>query len=248
MAEFVESKFWVVLPYALVRPLEQLMLSPAAVKEERERKPRLLCDHSWPWQGWPSVNDTTIPHAPPEAMQFGLTLPRLLWNLRHANPKYGPPRLAKFDIKDGFYRLFLRPMDCLRLAVLLPRYEGESQLVAVPLACTMGWVQSPPSFFTMSETVCDLANQAAAERRTYQQAHRLAPLASQLDDHSYSWRPRPREDQLALVGTALPGKEPPTAPAAEEPPAPPSNMPHSKPLGTTDVFVDDFIQITQGGK
>jgi hypothetical protein len=47
MAEFIESCFWTVLPYRLVRDLPQLQLSPAAVKEERERKPQVLCDHSW---------------------------------------------------------------------------------------------------------------------------------------------------------------------------------------------------------
>ena len=29
--------------------------------------------------------------------------------------------------------------------------------------------------------------------------------------------------------------------------APPSNRPFTKPVGTTDVFVDDFIQLGQGG-
>jgi hypothetical protein len=29
--------------------------------------------------------------------------------------------------------------------------------------------------------------------------------------------------------------------------APPSNWPHKGPLGHTDIFVDDFIQIEQGG-
>ena len=62
MATFMEDKFWMVLPYELVRELVELMLWPAAVKEERERKPRLLCDHSWDW-GWDSLNDTTTPHA-----------------------------------------------------------------------------------------------------------------------------------------------------------------------------------------
>jgi hypothetical protein len=79
MAEFIENRFWTVLPYRLVRELPQLQLSPAAVKEERERKPRILCDHSW----YP-VNETTLPHAPPEAMQFGGTLGRLLHSARHA--------------------------------------------------------------------------------------------------------------------------------------------------------------------
>ena len=73
MASNIENKFWMVLPYALVRDLIQLMLSPAAVKEERDRRPRLLCDHSWDF-GWPSINEVTKPHAPPEAMQFGHAL------------------------------------------------------------------------------------------------------------------------------------------------------------------------------
>ena len=48
MAEFIESKFWVVLLYKQVRHLHALMFSPPTVKEEQDQKPRLLCDHSWP--------------------------------------------------------------------------------------------------------------------------------------------------------------------------------------------------------
>ena len=192
LAEFVESRFWAVLPYRLVRLLE-LMFSPAAIKEERERKPRLLCNHSWPWLGWPSVNETTLPHAPPEAMQFGRAFHRLLYEIRHANPKFGPTRAAKYDIKDGFYRLFLQAVQCLRLALVIPKYEDEEQLVAIPLACTMGWVQSPPSFCTMSETICDLANQAIRDNKPDPEPHRLEEAASTQDDLSYSTEPRPRD-------------------------------------------------------
>ena len=39
MANNIENKFWMVLPYDLVRDQPNLMLSPAAVKEERERRP-----------------------------------------------------------------------------------------------------------------------------------------------------------------------------------------------------------------
>ena len=49
MSEFIENKFWVVLPYELIRGLPSLQLSPSAVKDERDRKPRLLSDHSWDW-------------------------------------------------------------------------------------------------------------------------------------------------------------------------------------------------------
>ena len=157
MADSIENRFWMVLPYDLVRDLIEIMFSPAAVKEERERRPRLLCDHSWDW-GWPSVNESTMPHAPPEAMQFGHALARVLFQMRHANPKCGPARTAKHDIKDGFCRLYFALRDCLRMALILPRCEGEPQLIGIPMACTMGWVQSPPTFCTMSETVCDHAN------------------------------------------------------------------------------------------
>ena len=128
MAEFIENKFWVVLPYTLVRHLQELMLSPTAVKDERNRKPHLLSHHSWPWP-WGSVNDMTVHHAPPEAMQLGGALPQTLRLVRHANPKFGQPRLNKQDIKDGFYRMYLRASDCLRLALMLPRYDGEPPLV-----------------------------------------------------------------------------------------------------------------------
>ena len=155
MSEFIENKFWTVLPYDLVKDLPNLQLSPAAVKEERDRKPRLLCDHSFS-----PVNDTTAPHAPPEAMQFGGALPRTLRSVRHANPKYGPVFLAKHDVKDGFYRMFLRAGDCPHLAIILPWYKGKPQLIAIPMSCTMGWTQSPLLFSSMSETTTDIANES----------------------------------------------------------------------------------------
>ena len=58
-----------VLPYELIRELIKLMIWPAVVKDERDRRPRLLSNHSWDW-GWPLLNETTKPHAPPEAMQL----------------------------------------------------------------------------------------------------------------------------------------------------------------------------------
>jgi hypothetical protein len=249
MAEFVKSKFWVVLPYEIIRHLCKLMMAPAAVKDERERKPRLLCDHSWPWLGWPSVNKTTVPHAPPEAMQFGCALPRMiLWLLRHANPKFGPARLAKYDVKDGFYRLFLRALECLCLALIPPKYEGETQLVAIPLACTMGWVQSPPTFCTMSKTVCNLANHTIQSSKPAEAEHCLETQASVNDDLSYSWEPHDKEPEQEEADKALEPYSGGVLPPAEtKAPAPPSNMTFEKPVGTTDVFMDDYIQVGQGG-
>ena len=84
-ADNIENKFWIVSPCKQVQNLPHLMLSPAAVKEERERRLRLLCDHSWDF-GWPSINEVTKPHAPPKAMQFGHALQQVLHQIHHANP------------------------------------------------------------------------------------------------------------------------------------------------------------------
>ena len=54
--------------------------------------------------------------------------------------------------------MFLHPEDTLKLSILMPHYEGELQLIAVPLSTTMGWVSSPPTFCMASKTVADLAN------------------------------------------------------------------------------------------
>ena len=63
-------------------------------------------------------------------MQFGGTLPRVHGLTRHANPRYGPVRGSKQDMKDGYYKMALNPKDCLRLASLLPKCDGEPQLAS----------------------------------------------------------------------------------------------------------------------
>ena len=86
-------------------------------------------------------------------------------------------RTSKHDIKDGFYRLFPRAQDSLRLSIVPPKCPGEPQLIGIPMACTMGWVQSPPTFCTMSETVCDLENDAM-------RSHRLAVSVTSFKPHT----------------------------------------------------------------
>ena len=171
-------------------------------------------------------------------MQFGLTLDRLLFKIRHADPKFGPVRISKADIKDGFYRLFLNAQDCLRLAIVLPRYDDEPQLVGIPLACTMGWVQSPPTFCTMSETVCDVANDSIHSSPSSSPPHQMESLASIGDDLSFDRQPLqccPESSAETLLPTE---RETLMADIA-----PPSNSPLKTPLAATDVFCGQFPTI-----
>ena len=146
--------------------------------------------------------------------------------------------------------MFLKASDCPRLAIILPRYDGEEQLVAIPMSCTMGWTQSPPSFSVMSETVADLTNQRFKDNPRHAQEHRLAPAAKAMDTLCKTGKPADRgtEDQEA---TALLSQLSPTASMQHsdpnEPPAPRSNRCFQLPVGDTDVFVDDFMQLCQGG-
>jgi hypothetical protein len=77
----------------------------------------------------------------------------------------------KVDVADGFYRVNLNPEQALSLACLLPKEASEPQLVAIPLALPMGWVESPPYFCAVTETIADLANSRLS--RTQVPYHRL---------------------------------------------------------------------------
>ena len=84
------------------------------------------------------VNYDTVPLAPPEAMQFDQTLKQLLQRIHCANGVFGPVYMSKIDLSNGFYRLWLRPEDTVKLAVLFLSRQGEAPLVGIPLTNPMG--------------------------------------------------------------------------------------------------------------
>ena len=63
----------------------------------------------------------------------------------------------KLYIADGFYRVGLSPEDVPSLGVCLPLGPDKKPLVAFPLVILIGWVESPPQFCAITETVADLA-------------------------------------------------------------------------------------------
>ena len=225
MADFAIKGFWTVLPFDLVKDLPNLRLSPLGCVPQRDRRPRLIVDLSFH-----DVNQSTLKMAPPEAMQFGRTLKRLLYKIRHSNPKYGPVYLAKIDISDGFYRVFLKSRMAPKLAVVLPQAPGEPVLVAIPLSLPMGWVESPPAFCAVTETAADLANRRMHQQ--YSPPHRLdldADTPPEADDG-----PKYDDDQHLV-------------PPLPEPSAT-TRQPLPDPLNYIDVYVDDFTCLCQGNR
>jgi hypothetical protein len=69
--------------------------------------------------------------------------------------------MAKFDIKDGFWRLDCKEGEEWNFVYVLPQPEGEPIRLVVPTSLQMGWVESPPYFCAASETARDVAAQYA---------------------------------------------------------------------------------------
>jgi hypothetical protein len=163
------------------------------------------------------------------------------------NPAYGPVHLSKYDIKDGYYRMFLQADDCPRLAIIMPHYKGEEQLIAIPMACTMGWVQSPAMFCARSETIADLTNarKAAGLKPAPHHLEELAIVQDLIQTEAHAV-PRDTDDWPANVALrALAGLNEREEPETERS-APASYCMLEKAVHSTDMFVDDFIQVGQG--
>jgi len=216
MINYIKKRFWVVLPYSAVAHFPHLKLAPCGVVLQRERRPRPIMDYTIT-----TVNQHSIPLAYPHAMQIGRTLPRLLQRLVYANPLYGPPRMAKFDLSDGYYRVRLSPGAALDLAVILPGDTEASNLIGIPLPLPMGWAYSPPFFCSFTETAADLANAQlnAAVEPAY--VHELE-LSSQQPSVTVLEKPTFGQNYIPPPG--------PLSPSA---------------LKYVDVYIDDFISVAQ---
>ncbi len=74
-----------------------------------------------------------------EAMQFGQSLERILWEILFTNPAHGPVQMIKLDISDGFYQIGLNIDDIPKLGVVFPMLPGDKPLIGFPLVLPMGW-------------------------------------------------------------------------------------------------------------
>ena len=145
-------------------PPPELKISPLAMIPHKSRQFRAILDLSFPVRLVdrsivPSVNAATTKTAPRGAInQIGHSLQRIIHAFATADPN-AKIFMAKWDIKDGFWRL-----DCERgqewnFCYVLPSLTGEPIQLVVPTSLQMGWIESPPYFCTASETARDVAEQ-----------------------------------------------------------------------------------------
>ena len=67
--------------------------------------------------------------------------------------------MAKFDIKDVFWRLDCQEGQEWNFVYVMPQKEGETVRLVVPTSLQMGWIESPPFFCAASGTGRDVAEQ-----------------------------------------------------------------------------------------
>jgi len=65
--------------------------------------------------------------------------------------------MAKWDIKDGFWRLDTEEGTKWNFSYVLPQHPGEPIYLVVPTSLQMGWVESPPFICAASKTARDIA-------------------------------------------------------------------------------------------
>jgi hypothetical protein len=153
-------------------------------------------------------------------MRFGQTLRRIMTQIVRANPAFGPVKLGKYDLADGYYRIQMNAKQAMKPAFVLPPAHGDEQLMAIPLVLPMGWTESAPYFCATTEAVVDLINATIPTKAT-------------------STLPPRRLEQLITYSNG-PGHIPtPNTPRQLH------GQFYDRPLANSEVYMDDIIGLYQ---
>jgi len=144
-------------------PPSQLKISPISAIPHKSKPFRSILDLSFGLRlsdgtTLPSVNESTKKTAPRNAVsQMGHTLSRIIHAFAEADPD-AKVLMAKFDIKDGFWRLDCQEGEEYNFAYVLPQPADTPEdewLIVVPTSLQMGWIESPGFFCAATETSRD---------------------------------------------------------------------------------------------
>jgi hypothetical protein len=125
----------------------------------------------------PAVNDSTTKTAPSGAInQLGHLLQRVIHAFAEAD-KSDKIFMAKWDIKDGFWRLDAKTGDEWNFVYVL-QPPGEPVKNIVHSMLQVGWVESPPYFCTTTETSHDIATTYCETKIGTLPSHKFDDLVS----------------------------------------------------------------------
>jgi hypothetical protein len=93
-----------------------------------------------------SVNNTTEKMAPAGAIdQIGKCLSQIIHAFAETD-EGAKIFMAKWDIKDGFWRMDCATGEEWNFAYVFPQEDGMPTTLVIPTSLQMGWVESPPYF------------------------------------------------------------------------------------------------------
>jgi PAS domain-containing protein len=165
----------------------QLKVSPLAMVPHKSRAFRAILDLSFGLRlddggEIMSVNESTEKTAPYGAIdQLGHSLSRIIHALAEVDDN-AKVFFAKFDIKDGFWRLDAADGEEWNFCYVLPQPDGEPTRLVVPTSLQMGWVESPAYFCAASETGRDVASCYAEMELGSLPPHKFTELTQTHDD------------------------------------------------------------------
>ena len=142
-------------------PPEQLKISPLAMIPHKSRKFRAILNLSFDLKmsthTVPSVNEATKKTSPEGTLdQLGSVLPRLIAAVAQT-AEDEVVFFAKYDIKDGFWRMKVEDGAEYNFAYVMPQEDGQPVRLVIPTSLQMGWTESPSYFCAASETARDVA-------------------------------------------------------------------------------------------
>ena len=176
---------------------EQMKVSPIAAIPHKSKAFRSILDLAFslrlsPGTRVPSVNENSEKTAPGGAIdQIGHVLKRLIHAFAEA-PDDAKIFQAKWDIKDGFWRLDCQEGEEYNVCYVLPQKPGLPIVLVVPTSLQMGWIESPPYFCAASETGRDVAKQYMRMQIGLLPAHKFQhlievnPEFAELPEHDLS--------------------------------------------------------------
>ena len=105
------------------------------------------------------MNNTTTKTAPQASVdQLGHSLTRLIHAFAETTVN-NKVFMAKWDVKDGFWRLDCQEGEEYNFAYVLPQEKDKRIILVIPTSLQMGWIESPAYFCSASETSRDVAEQ-----------------------------------------------------------------------------------------
>jgi hypothetical protein len=105
--------------------------------------------------------------------------------------------MAKWDIKDGFWRMECAVGEEWNFAYVLPQDEGMPTTLVIPTSLQMGWVESPPYFCAATKTSQDIATEYAEMKLNSLAPHKLEKFVVGAPD--YETLPEVGDPQLGFA-------------------------------------------------